>query len=386
MIEKDKKINGAHFIDLAISLSEDIAKVSADINYARQIPESLSKNMTRLGFFRLLMPQSLGGYEIDFIDYLEVINIIAKIDASVAWCLNQNNVLATLSAFMPEELALEIWSDPDAVLSNGPPIEASARVSENGYILNGRWDFSSGFQHSTWLVALAPVAGSSSGLNKIKEMRNLFLRKEEIETIDTWDVNGLRGTGSFSFVADNLYVSQAKTFIDGAQPIHPGSIYLIPKTLLFASGFATIALGVARSSLDYVIELANSKTPQSQKMLRDQKVVQREIGKTEAIWRSAKAYLDNSVSTLWDSTVVKKNITVEDRINLRLASTDAIRNSVEVVDRSYSLAGSNAIFNSNPIQKKFEDIHVISQQVQGRMEHYDSAGQHFLGMDPKGLF
>jgi hypothetical protein len=57
-----------------------------------------------------------------------------------------------------------------------------------------------------------------------------------------------------------------------------------------------------------------------------------------------------------------------------------------VVDRSYSLAGSNAIFNSNPIQKKFEDIHVISQQVQGRMEHYDSAGQHFLGMDPKGLF
>ena len=113
--------------------------------------------------------------------------------------------------------------------------------------------------------------------------------------------------------------------------------------------------------------------------------MQREIGEIEAIYRSAKAYLNNTVSVLWDSALTTKNIPECNRVNLRLAATDAIRKSINVVDRTYSLIGSNAIFNSNPIQKKFEDIHAISQQVQGRMEHYDSAGRYFLGMEHKGL-
>ena len=385
MIKSKKKFNGDYFTDLAISLSNDIVGVSTEINDTRRIPDILLNNMIRSGFFRLLMPNKLGGHEINFIDYLEVINIISMTDASVAWCLNQNNVLATLAAFMPEKLALEIWADSNTILSNGPPVDASAQIFEKGYILNGRWNFSSGFPHATWLVALAPVIDPLNISNDSKEMRNLFLRKKDIEIIDVWDVNGLRGTGSFSFVANDVYVDQDKTFIDGETSIQSGSLYLIPKPLLFASGFATVALGVARSSLDYAIKLSNEKKPQAQKMLRDQQSVQREIGEIEAIYRSAKAYLNNTVSVLWDSALSTKNIPESNRVNLRLAATDAIRKSVNVVDRTYSLIGSNAIFNSNPIQKKFEDIHAISQQVQGRMEHYDSVGRYFLGMEHKGL-
>tara|TARA_Y100001936_G_C16025713_1_gene642374 strand:- start:331 stop:1491 length:1161 start_codon:yes stop_codon:yes gene_type:complete len=386
MLKDHKKYSGDYFIGLANSLAEDVAKFSDKINYDRKIPDTLLKDMTGLGFFKLLMPSKLTGFEIDFVKYLEIINIVSRVDASVAWCLNQNNVLATLSAFMPEELALEIWKNPDTVLSNGPPIGASAEVSENGYILNGRWDFSSGFPHSTWLVALTPVIEPSRDSHKEEEMRNMFLRKCDVEIIDTWDVNGLRGTGSFSFRAENLFVDQDKTFVEGNPPIQPGPIYLIPKTLMFSSGFATVALGVARASLDYAILLANKKTPSRQDILRNQQSVQREIGKMEAIFRSSKSYLDNSVSVLWDSALSTNHIPEIYKVDLRLASTDAIRRSIEVVDRSYSLIGSNAIFNSNPIQRKFEDIHSISQQVQGRMEHYDSVGRFFLGMDHKGLF
>ena len=386
MLKDHKKYSGDYFIGLANSLTEDVAKFSDKINSDRKIPDTLLKDMTGLGFFKLLMPSKLTGFEIDFVKYLEIINIVSRVDASVAWCLNQNNVLATLSAFMPEELALEIWKNPDTVLSNGPPIGASAEVSENGYILNGRWDFSSGFPHSTWLVALTPVIEPSRDSHKEEEMRNMFLRKCDVEIIDTWDVNGLRGTGSFSFRAENLFVDQDKTFVEGNPPIQPGPIYLIPKTLMFSSGFATVALGVARASLDYAILLANKKTPSRQDILRNQQSVQREIGKMEAIFRSAKSYLDNSVSVLWDSALSTNHIPEIYKVDLRLASTDAIRRSIEVVDRSYSLIGSNAIFNSNPIQRKFEDIHSISQQVQGRMEHYDSVGRFFLGMDHKGLF
>ncbi len=235
MVKSEKKFTGDYFIDLAISLSNDISEVSTEINNTRRIPDKLLNNMTKSGFFRLLIPNNVGGHEIDFIDYLEVINIISMTDASVAWCLNQNNVLATLAAFMSEKLALEIWSDPDAVLSNGPPVDASAQVSEKGYILNGRWDFSSGFPHATWLVALAPIIDPLDISNDSKEMRNLLLRKDKIEVIDVWDVNGLRGTGSFSFMANDVHVDYDKTFIDGGAPIQSGSLYLIPKTLLFAS-------------------------------------------------------------------------------------------------------------------------------------------------------
>ena len=143
MIKSKNNNNGDYFTDLAISLSNDIVEVSTEINDTRRIPDVLLNNMTRSGFFRLLMPNKLGGHEIGFIDYLEVISIISMTDASVAWCLNQNNVLATLAAFMPEKLALEIWEDPNTILSNGPPVDASAQIFKKGYILNGRWDFSS---------------------------------------------------------------------------------------------------------------------------------------------------------------------------------------------------------------------------------------------------
>ena len=386
MLENKKKYSGDYFVNLINSLSEEISNASDQINNDRKIPDSLLKNMTRSGFFRLLVPHKLGGHEIDFIKYLEIINVVSMVDASVAWCLNQNNVLGTLAAFMPEKLALEIWRDPDTILSNGPSSDASVVISEKGYNLSGRWDFSSGFQHANWLVALAPVTYPNNPAFERKEMRNMFLQKQDIEIVDTWDVNGLRGTGSFSFIANDVFVDQSKTFIEGGAPLHLGPIYIIPKPLMFSSGFATVALGVARSSLNYAIQLANEKTPSKQEKLRDQQSVQREIGKLEATYRSTKSYLDKSVSELWESASLRGTIPDDFKADLRLASTDAIRQSVNIVDRSYSLVGSNAIFNFNPIQRKFEDIHAISQQVQGRMEHYDSVGRFFLGMEHKGLF
>ena len=386
MLENKKKHSGDYFVNLIKSLTGEILKASDQISYDRKIPDQLLKNMTRSGFFRRWVPRKFGGYEIDFIKYLEIINIVSMIDASVAWCLNQNNVLGTLAAFMPEKLALEIWNDPETVLSNGPSINSTAVILEDGYRISGRWDFSSGFQHANWLVALTTVINPNNTSDEREEIRNMLLRKKDVEIVDTWDVNGLRGTGSFSFIADEVFVDHSKTFIEGAPPLHSGPIYVIPKALMFSSGFATVALGVARSSLNYAIKLANEKTPSKQVMLRDQQSVQREIGKLEATYRSAKAYLDNAVSELWESSLLTGNIAEPFKADLRLASTDAIRQSISIVDGSYSLVGSNAIFNFNPIQRKFEDIHAISQQVQGRMEHYDSVGRFFLGMEHKGLF
>lgn len=376
-------VTESHFISVARGIVPLIQQHASSINRERQLTDRVSGPMADAGLFRLLIPKSRGGYEIDYLEFLKIVSIIAEADGSVAWCLNQNNVLSTLSAFMPDSLAEEIWAERRAVLSNGPPVNPKAVPVEDGYVLNGRWNFSSGSRHATWRVALTPVEGRK-GSNGQSEVRNMIVPADWVEMEDTWQVNGLRGTGSFSFSVDDLFVPERLTFIDGGPPEVEGPLYIMPKSLLFCSGFATTALGVARAGLDSVIELSRAKTPQEQKLLMEQPFTQREIGQAEAIWRSAKAYLSDSAESAWHFAVTEGEIPVEERINLRLSSTHAIREAVKVADIAYSLTGSSAIFEQTAIQRKSQDVRTISQQIQGRLSHYDTAGQHFLGMSPQG--
>ena len=205
--------------------------------------------------------------------------------------------------------------------------------------------------------------------------------------IDTWDVHGLRGTGSFGFEAFDIFVPNDHTYSPADIPRESGPLYVIPTTMFFCSGFATVALGAARAGLDAAIDLASGKTPNAShvKMLEIGSV-QREIGQAEAIWGSARAYVNENASKLWESACENRTVNTKGRIAVRLASTHGIRMAAEVIDICYNLSGSSAIFGSNPIQRRFRDIHVITQQVQGQMYHYDTAGQFFLGLQPQGSF
>ena len=157
--------------------------------------------------------------------------------------------------------------------------------------------------------------------------------------------------------------------------------------MLFASGFASVALGVARSSLDLAISLAIAKKPQRDvALLRDRPVIHRSLGQAEAIWGAAHALLIEAAKEAWDSAHTNHSLTTEHRIRLRLAATHAIRTAAEVTDMAYNIAGSDAIFTGNPIQRKFQDSHAITQQIQGRMTHYETAGQFLLGLVPEGDF
>ena len=222
-------------------------------------------------------------------------------------------------------------------------------------------------------------------------MRILLMPKSDVRMIDNWQVNGLRGTASLGFAADSLFVPAHRAYNPAAAPREEGGVYRIPTSLLFASGFATVALGVARAALDAAIELANRKVPgnsPTQTLVRDWSTTQRQIGEAEAIWNSARAFLTESATAVWESASAGKPLTMDERVRMRLASTFANRKAAEVVDTAYTLCGSSAIFETNPVQRRFQDVHVINQQVQGRLSHYDTAGRYFLGMDPgrDGLF
>ena len=380
-----------YYLDKAASLAEQVAACADRIDDERQLPPELAASMADDGFFRLLLPRSLGGAELAHPDFRRILRVFGPVDASVAWCINQNNVFSTNSTRMPRKTAREIWDNPRAVVTNGPPTAASRAVPvEGGYRLSGSWNFSSGSDHATWIAALAPVGYPEQKLDASvnrQGARILLMPKEEVRILDFWQVPGLRGTGSFSFEVKDLFVPLARAYEPGSPPVEEGPLYRIPTTLLFASGFATVALEVARKSLDIAIETSASKiTRQAGTLLQDQQTTHRLLGQAEATWRSAEIFLRSAADAVWEEVTRNPQPDLGKRIELRLASTHAIRMAAQVVDTAYNLCGSGAIFAYNPIQRRFQDMHVITQHTQGSYGHYDTAGQFLLGLEPAGNF
>ena len=278
-------------LDRARGLYDDIVQAGDAIDHDRQLPEQLERKLKQTGIFRLLVPRSMGGEEMDWLEYLDVVRTIAHADGSVGWCVNQGAVFATNSSRGPRALAEEIWGDPKTVIGNGPPIRPKSVPVDGGYRLSGQWIFSSGCRHANWLAALATPEGEPATLH--------FLPRHEIELIDVWQVHGLRGTGSFSFAVDDYFVPKSRTMPMNEPPIEKGSVYVIPQSLLFACGFGCVALGVARAALDCVIDLSREKKPQfSRNTLAQDPVVQSKIGRAEALWRAAKALVYTSVESV----------------------------------------------------------------------------------------
>jgi len=380
-----------YYLDAAREIAVRVAAEADRIDADRQIPAELAKEIAGKGFFRLLLPRSLGGAELPHPDFRRILEVFAEVDGSTAWCINQNNVFSTDCVRMPEETAREIWGDELAVVSNGPPSSSARAIPvDGGYMVSGRWNFSSGSTHATWVAALTPVvkpASEPDGAGPSGQSRIMLMPKKDVNFLDYWQVSGLRGTGSFSFEVEDLFVPGHRTYSQGDHSREDGPLYLIPRTLLFGSGFATVALGVARAALKTAIDLATVKTPlRATSMLQDQTTTQRLIGEAEASWRSASAYLRESADAVWRSACKNRALENEERIQLRLAATHAINMAAKTVDIAYNLCGSDAIFAVNPIHRLFQDIHVITQHAQGRPVHYETAGQFLLGMEPKGNF
>ena len=379
---------GISLLEAARAWAPQISAAADEIDRQRELTRPLFEALADAGLFRMLIPRSLGGAELDLPTHIQVIEEIAKADASTAWCINQGGVFATHSAYLREDVARLIWVEtPRSVVANGPDPSARATIVDGGYRVSGRWSFSSGCRHASWLAGFALMV--EDGRPKLRpdgtrEARYLLFPASRAEIIDVWHVAGLRGTGSHHFAVSDLFVPRERSvWTQTDRPREPGPLYVFPTVLLFAAGFASVAIGVARSALDELIELAGGKTPRCAKgALRDQALAQSQVGHAEAHLRSARALLRETVGEIWEAVCASGAITLEQRAVLRLATTHAIRLSEQVVDLVYNAAGATAIYQSSPLQRRFQDMHVITQHIQGRLAHYESAGRFFLGLEP----
>jgi alkylation response protein AidB-like acyl-CoA dehydrogenase len=380
-------VSGIDYVRRAREFAPELAAAADEIEGRRELPEPVVAALAERGFFRLLLPHSLGGAELLPASFVPVIEEIAKADASTAWCLNQASGCSMTAAYLEPAAAIEIFGGPRGILAWGPG-PGSARVVDGGYRVTASWSFASGSHNATWLGCHVPVveADGTPRLNPDGSpvVRTMLFPKSNARMTDIWHVIGLRGTGSDRFSVEDLFVPQRHSATrDDDTRREQGLLYRFSSLQLYAAGFAGVAMGIARSTLDAFIALAHDKVPfRSAGALRENHLIQSQVAQAEARLSAARAFLLGSLQEITAEVERAGHITLDQRMVIRLASTFAIHQSLQVVDTAYHAAGSTAIFAQNPFERRFRDIHTVSQQLQGRQEHFETVGQYLLGLEP----
>jgi alkylation response protein AidB-like acyl-CoA dehydrogenase len=379
------------YIQRARELGPELDAAAEEIERRRELPEPIVEALIERGLFRLLLPRSLGGAELPPAVYVQVIEEVAKHDASTAWCLGQATGCTMTSAFLDPEVAQEIFGPKQGIVAWGPPGPAEARAVPGGYRLTGTWSFASGSHHATWLGAHVAILAEDGTLRLRPDggsiIRTLLFPKGSAGFTDIWHVIGLRGTGSDSYTVTDLFVPEKYTVLRTAEPKprQSGLLYSFSSSNMYSSGFAGVALGIARSTLDAFVELARDKIPRGAKRtLRDNNVIQSQVAQSEARLGAARAFLLGSLEEIWGDVAQSGRLTLDHNTTIRLASTWAIHQAREVVDTAYHAAGATAIFENNPFERRFRDVHTVVQQYQGRQAHFETVGQVLLGLQGEG--
>jgi alkylation response protein AidB-like acyl-CoA dehydrogenase len=325
---------------------------------------------------------------------VKVMETLAAADASTAWCVGQASGCSMAAAYVEPAIAREIWGDdPHGVLAWGFQLEGHAKVVPGGYQVTGKWGFGSGGHHATWMGGHCHVELPDGSMLKAANgaliERTMLLRQDQIHWTSTWDVVGLRGTGSDTYTVTDLFVPEAYTVrrdVDEERRIDE-PFFRFTTTSAYSCGFAGVSMGIARGMLDALKSLAQTKKPShTSRTLRDSPVMHHLIAENEATLRSARAFVLETIRDAEDCIRRTGALDMDNKVLMRLATTTAIQRAKKVAEFAYQEAGATAIFASNEFERKMRDIHASAQQVQGRTGHIEICGQHLLGLNPAARF
>jgi alkylation response protein AidB-like acyl-CoA dehydrogenase len=375
---------GVDLVARARAIAPLIADEADEIERTRRLTPKVVDALIANGLYRALLPQSLGGSEAPPEIFMQMLEEIAKADASTAWCLGQNSVCAMIAAALDHDSANEIFNTAPGILAWGA-VAHEARAVEGGYRVTARWDFASGSRQASWLGAHVRIVHADGTPRKnadgSPEIRTILFPLASAVLHDVWQAIGLAGTGTDSYEVKDLFIpDRFAVFRDVPEVLRePGPLYRLPTGSTYSLGFAAISLGVARASLDAAIALARGKHQSlAASAMRDNQAVQGLIGHTEGDLRAAHAYLYATAHAMWRDLSATGVFSAAHRSAVRLASTWTIQQSARVVDTAYRMAGATAVFRSNPFERRFRDMHAITQQIQARDTHFEDVGKLIL--------
>jgi alkylation response protein AidB-like acyl-CoA dehydrogenase len=373
----------------ARGLAPAIAAAADTIERTRRIPAPLLAQLHASKLLRMLLPRTVGGDQTEPATYVLAIEEVARHDASVAWNVFVANSSSLIAAFLEPAVAQAIFGDQPTILAWGPPNGSRAAAVDGGYRVSGAWDFASGCRNANWMGAHCHVVEPDGSLrldgHGRPAIRTLLFPASEATLIDRWNTIGLRGTASDSYSVTELFVPDAfsGTREDPGLRRERGPLYAFTMQGLYAVGVAAVALGIAGAMLEEFITLACRKVPRGMARLADSAVVQADVARAQASLGAARAYLIDTLASIYAEADDIDPIAVADRARVRLASTHAIHGAIDVADFTYKAAGVDAIFPGSPFERRFRDIHTLSQQIQSRGAHYEAVGKVLFGAPPE---
>ena len=373
-------------LEKARTLLPELRERGQEIDDLRQLPQDLADRMAKLGFYTVIGPDEIGGAGETTRLLCEVVELLATANGSAAWCAFIS-ATSHLNAGSVPDSQKDAMSEPGTIISGVFAPSGTAVFEETdlgpGYRINGHWRWGSSSRNAQWICgALTEVDADGTPVTGPDAVTRAVFKPDEVEMPDNWRVSGLKGTGSGDYIARDLWlpVERLGTGARGGS-LKDKPIYRFPLFGTLSVPLGAIALGMARASVDEVIELAKEKTPQgSRRTLSQRPILHRDVAIMDTRLRAARALLYQTIDEIWEATKTR-DATVHDRSALRTANVHAMNTSVDVIDRMYSIVGGSSIWDTSCLQRHFRDVHVASQHMMVADSVMELAGRVMLGLD-----
>jgi alkylation response protein AidB-like acyl-CoA dehydrogenase len=366
-----------------------IREYSDEAERKRRLSPPVLAALHDAGLLRMCTPRSLGGLEVDPLTRALVIEEISGHDTAAGWTLANPLDWAYLCARLPDAGAEEIYSRGANVViaaQFGRPMQATP--AQGGHRITGRAPFVSNCHDANWIATTAAVmAGDPPRAAGEPEVVMAYLPRESCQVIDTWQVMGMRGTGSNDVAVTDVFVPTARTF-----PLVPeftpgshyqGPLYRFPLVGIVASNLPPLLFAVARRAIEEVTALAQGKVPvAASTVLRERASAQAKLAQAEAILRAGRMFLYDTLNEAWAATVAGEPLSLRHKADVQLAMTHAVQSAVQAVELMYRMAGTSGVYTRSPLERYFRDVQVLRHHAFGAETRYETVGQVYLGLPP----
>jgi indole-3-acetate monooxygenase len=386
-------INAQPVVQAARAMQPLLRDCHEEIEREQRLPPALVEQMREAGFYRMVIPRSLGGLQTDPLTYLRVVELLAEGAGSVGWNVANNSIGQLVTLGLPDEGVQEIHGPRPSIVA-GTAVQGGghAVAVEGGYRVNGHWTFGTGCQEAAWMLGSFQILENGEPRRRPDGSplfwRGVFRRDEVTVIPGSWEVAGLRGTGSFDWTVTDLFLPERRTCPHIGMPLDnqwarwPGLTYALPSVCWVGPHHSSVITGIARAGIDALIALAVDKTPRGRTgRLCEYPQVQDAVGRADAMLNAGRTYRGAMIAELWNTIAAGRETTLEQRARCRLASTHAADCARDAMDLMYRHGGSTSFKCETRLAECWRDLHVVGQTQTIGPEWYPIGGRAYLGMD-----
>jgi alkylation response protein AidB-like acyl-CoA dehydrogenase len=351
----------ATLLDAVDGILDTVRANTEVIDRERRLPDTVVDAVRSTGLNRALLPTELGGTE-DVLGFLEAVERIAAADGSTGWCACIGGGSNLFGAYVGEPAAREIFAVPDAAGAGVFAPLGSVVPTDGTLRLTGRWPFASNCLHASH-IGLAGFLHDEQG-NTDPVPRYFLLPMTDVTIHDTWDVRGLRGTGSNDVSVTDLEVdlSHACTFMD--QPWPSGAMWRVPLFSLLGPTLAAVMLGVAQGAVDLVLEHARAKQGGGLRgPVGDDSVALSDLTTAYTAVRAARSGMHDEVRASLEIVAKGDRMSPEQQARTILAAISAGETAVAAISTAHQLGGGRAAYAGNPLLRALNDVHTGRQHI-----------------------